>query len=534
MLITDGIPTGGSRQPLAGSYVLPAKGTGTERHYGLEITLSLPTGGYADGLRVLPETSLALSFTDHVFDARAADAVDVAQVDTRADGVLLSLPAPRLIERVRVSGAAHADRISAHRVDGDFVSDAVASATHGRHGAMLQVTDRTLLLRRNDAAITPTAVDSVTLRSSPANPRVSLAVSALPETRFVVADTPDFGTGFRVAVEAAVARLLDSLDGALLPPELEWRLHFVSDLPARLQITHFALAYRLSRNRFADAPTPRKTVLRFAGDSVEQQSVSVLIPPAVAVHAASIRVGGKFDGPAADDQGSTAADAPADPIAVGDDGLLIAGDASYAVRLEVGSATVASGGLITLVTTARPASLLLQLHGDGAGRPQTLLSELTMHVAGVGARRQLRFEFARPLLLAAGAVWLSVAAADGQVVLLLTDAGGGSTLRRRDDAGWGAFVPAGERRAAVTLLPAQTGVETAAGAGTRVLVAGQHTAVSAAGADRRFDFSASAQALAHNLDAVGDTLTLEVVSSAAGVLTVFAPEIEYDVLDPIT
>ena len=53
-------------------------GTGAQRKFRQTFTLSLPTGGHAQGVTFLADSRLTLSFGTYEFDALAAGAVESA------------------------------------------------------------------------------------------------------------------------------------------------------------------------------------------------------------------------------------------------------------------------------------------------------------------------------------------------------------------------------------------------------------------------------------------------------------------------
>ena len=134
MDITQGTPDGAPLTSIAGDWVLVHDAaTGRfVRHF----TFALPTGGLADGFRWQPQTGFILSFPTFDYDTRAAAAPESAVVvNSGGDGVRVTFPVPRLLLRVKVSGAQSGDVIEAHRVDGDAVTDAAfAQASHGTAG----------------------------------------------------------------------------------------------------------------------------------------------------------------------------------------------------------------------------------------------------------------------------------------------------------------------------------------------------------------------------------------------------------------
>src|SRR5262245_52346102 len=152
MRITRGMPSGEGERSLAGTFTLLPVGSGAQRKYSRTFSLSLRTGGAGDGIVFLGDSRLRLGFPLYEFDAKASGAVDAASAgNSGSDAVLLSLPTARTIYRVKVSGAHTSDTIKAFRTDGNVTADdPVAQASHGDGGAVLNVVDQRLLLRRRD------------------------------------------------------------------------------------------------------------------------------------------------------------------------------------------------------------------------------------------------------------------------------------------------------------------------------------------------------------------------------------------------
>jgi len=115
---------------------------GPARRFRRTVRVTVATGGVAQRMAVLPDSTLNVTFTARSFDASAAGAPEAAQVFSGQDGLVVRLPVARRIASVRLTTFQTGDQIAVFRFDGRAVSDdPVTFATHLSNGAPLGVTE---------------------------------------------------------------------------------------------------------------------------------------------------------------------------------------------------------------------------------------------------------------------------------------------------------------------------------------------------------------------------------------------------------
>jgi hypothetical protein len=482
------------------------------------IRLSLPTGGVATRARVAPGTVLRPRFQARTVDALAPGAPEAATLSTMGGDLVLSLPVARQIRRVRLKAPSEGDRIAAFRFDGDVVSgDPVQTAVHGASGALLNVTDAALILKRKNGGtflpLSAGAVDAVRLRYSPLNPRLALRLAdetgpglpfrtELDEAGFPVTPAPpDRGPDLAAALETLLGRVR-----APLPDRLEIDLVLSADEPCSAGIDALNLSLVLET-----AALPEKTVLRFAGGRRDVRSVALDLPAGAVIAGGALVVTVTGTPP-----GEAQQDATLDPLpAAGGEGLAIASARPVATRLQLAAARTIAGAELVLAASEGPAELRAVLYADRDGQPGAALAESAAVSVTRATPSATAFAFP-PSAVPAGAVWLGVEALTGCAVALL---GGTGPLARTDGPAFVIFDDPMGRGLAAALRPV-TASRTISTGGPSLSLGGAALPGLPSSGTAEIDLTAVATALA-----ASPTLTIS--SGARATVTIAPPVIRY-------
>ena len=481
------------------------------------ISLSIPTGGEAETATVAENAVFNVSFIARTVDATASGAPEPATLSPGGNGLVLTLPRARRIYRVRLAAPQSGDRIAAFRFDGSTVADeAVAVGQHQTLGAVLNVTDAALVLRRRnggDQALTPGAISAVQVRYAPVTPQVLLAVEggepqALPpvldaDGQPVFPASASRGADLREALNTALSRL-----DAPLPDPLQVDLILQSDEPCSARIDALDLSLVLGRSGFTGAPGKR--VLRFAGDVRETQRLVLRLP------AQGTLVGGGFGYSVA----AGAADPPGPPLgagalpAPGPDGIALSPDHVVASRVTLAAARVVTGAQAILAAGAA-AEVIAQLRADKGGLPGDILSE--SEPVTVETAQPVAIPFALPATaVPQGHVWLSLKLRRGAATALL---GGAGQVVTGDGLLFSELKAAGTQGLAAYLRGAVPGPAAASANSVTLSLAG-----TAVGPAPEVDLAAP---LATLPSPHGTSVALDVTSSARAVVTLSAPIVRY-------
>jgi len=563
MDVSQGTPDGAALSSLNGDWVL-AHDAATGR-FARRFAFVLPTGGVADGIHWPPDTGLTLSFPAFDYNARAAGAPEGATlVDSGSDGVRLTFPVARTLLRVKIAGAEAADVIEARRVDGDVITeDAFAHPTHGSSGATLNATDRQVVLRRTRAGtgvtLRTTHIDEVIVHSVAAGVRVGIVLPTLSDEVFYLgpeagtvltnpAAASNLGPALATLLQGACDRLTDSLGGDALPASVPMTLVVETDTPARAHITGFLLRYRLYRRRFDDLASKR--VFDFPGGSLVTRQLTIDVPRGAALWSGTLRMMGPFKEQGnGDSGGEDAGDGalPPPPQAEASDlGVELRSGESVATRVILAQAALIQGTTVELVALAEASAGRVRLQKDAGGQPGEALGEGTLAPAPTGARRVARVDFDRASVVGAGPVWVAVQCDSGTLLWLTAlpgDATAGNQVLRRaaGDVVWTAVAAASNRGALVSLVTASSSDDPGAMAGhpafhgVRLHLGGVRLrgvlplAGSAGDKETRFSIAAAIAPMLQS-GTVGPLVpvSLSLVSSEPGRVTVYPPEFEFD------
>ena len=320
----------------------------------------------------------------------------------------------------------------------------------------LGVTDARILVRLADAgAFESLNTDSMTefnLTTGPENLRLSLRLPALGDEAFPLpAQFPldqwvDAGSALKDQLATLLGRLKDKLAAdnpntstpPTLPDPLLVELDVESDAPCRFSIDDFALHYHLARESFPDGEP--KQVLRFQGDTVSQQQISLNLPSSVTIRHAELRLsGGDINA-----QPGGAGDPATTPIgdllaAPGDTGLRIDDQHFWSSPLALTEPMLVRGLDLLLNALQADTQLHLEIVADNAGAPQgEKLASADAAPTSPGSAQLVRFVFGEHILLQPATYWLVLQSRAGAAVWYLNDQAGLKTIQGRGDGEGGA------------------------------------------------------------------------------------------------
>ena len=351
------------------------------------------------------------------------------------------------------------------------------------------------------------------------------------------------GPALATLLQGASDRLSDALAGGLLPASVAMALVIELDTPAQAHITGFVLRYRLYRRQFSDqAP---KRLFEFAGGSLDAKPLTIDVPRGSALWSAKLRMMGPFkehdNGGAGQSGNGLGAPVEAPVAGTSDLGVELHPGETAATRMTMAQAAVIAGATVELVALAETSAGRVRLHRDADGSPGEILGERPFPALPAGIRRIVRADFDSPSVLGAGPVWVATQCDDGALLWLTNTPGettNGNRMVRRSakEPEWVALSAASDRGAAASLTTPEPDAPAGSPAfgGVRLFLGSARLrgASPAAGSpgdrETHFDITAAVQPTIQSGTGSSVAVTLSLVSSERGRVTVYPPEIEFD------
>ncbi|MEZ4868449.1 MAG: hypothetical protein R3C14_44380 [Caldilineaceae bacterium] len=417
-------------------------------------------------------------------------------------------------------------------------------------------TDARFALRLKDSAqaspnLRVDDLTSLSIRSYPTGPRLGLAdpaqlaggnpnailffdrLTGMVDT----ADAPgNLAAGATLA--AALQRYIDDFFVALAaakqadptlatPAQIDVALVVESDTPCRVQIADFVVEYGLARHSF---PTnAEKISLTFRSGAVASQSAPLHLSPLAHVTAATLRIS-----PSLDDERPVSTGAGADPTTetlAQHTGLLLRIDRWAGQPVTPEQAFTVSGLFLGVMALANDTKVLVALHEDFQGQPTgKKLAETTITLAQSGRRLWQQVVWPAAVLLPAQPHWLLLKTLQGAALWLARE--GQPPVRLFDVS------PKGTVGAAVSVVAQQglysflsAGAFAAGGQPTPPLTVtiGEHSTPAPVPAADGLTFDLTDALKLYLATATGSDHALTVTSGLAGLVTVYPPEIVYEV-----
>ncbi len=514
-----------------GTYTLDlAPGQPPRRSFRRLWPLDLPPS--PQGLRVAPETQLQAEFLSLTFNALAPGAPVVASRANQGDGVRITLELPLRLHRV-VFTPGVTGPITVHRVDGSAIAEqptTSASVNGGQITLTDTFVDRQFILKRAGGTLTIGAITELWVISYPSTPRFGLLDQApSPGTVLPLWQAPGQLTvsnaQSRLALAAAAFQPLERfLAGQALPT---LTLVAESDAPCRFQLSRADLSYRLTYQGFSPtAAAPAKQVLRFQGSDLGPQSLPLTLPPQVRAASLSLSLSLGTQQQPADSLAPVPPSLPSQR-----QGVELQPQQWGGLRFTPPAATRCSGVALGLLLLRSASTLTVELHADESGLPGEAIAQATLNAQAQAQPQWLTARFPSPVVLYGQPYWLLVQAREP--ALWLTQPGDEEVflLERPPQTPWATRQRYPQTQALHQLVSPVSPVEP----GDSV-PAGPHPAlalqianvtlptVAAGGRDRlAVDLMAGLPPTSS-----GSTVTLTVSTTTPGLVTIYAPTIEYE------
>ncbi len=402
--------------------------------FRLVLYVSLPTGGPAD--RLVLDTASAppvLSATFQLSDIDIEAPVPAEGLPESNDTIIVTLEVPRQVQRVDLTGIPNGNTLEFYRLDGTVLSGEPTVTVQVQDDAAQMDQDanfidrRFALRRQNGEALAPGNISRIQLRSFPTGPRLGLAAVDEPLDPIFFWQMPgeirDGPLGVEASTEftTALERYLNGLETPLSQDPIQLALVAESDAPCQLNMTNFEITYYLVKASFpipdGESSPPNKQVLRFQGDRVSAQSISLELPSNAQVLTATLEIAESLRGDRTiPSNGGPNLDAALPEAS----GIYLSSERWVAKVVTPPQAIEVSGLALGLVAIADQTELRVELQADFQGLPSgRKLAEGLIQPARIGQPDWIRLLFAEPVILPAQPHWILVCAARGAAVWLV-------------------------------------------------------------------------------------------------------------------
>jgi hypothetical protein len=521
-------------------------GTPPLRIFRRILLLRFVTGGLADGIRIDPEaTSLKGEFSSYNYDALNPDEPALkAVLSNSGDAVVVALDAPREVSEIRLSpgkasGAGYS--VELYRLDGNTLTEKPTGSASVQNNAAVfpesvGFTDARFAVRLEGPAspsLSSGDLAAVQLRSRFAGARIGISDPDEPNSATLfwptpedIAETPPASLTNVEAGKAIAAALERHLDGnEPLPAFVDVALILESDAPCVLDLEALDVVYHPLTRSFlsGDGETLDKQVLRFPGGPGVTREVLVRLPSNASIGSASLETVESF----ATDRPLASSDDPPNAPPAQDTGVHLSVGRWAAQSIVPPRAMSVSGVAVSLLPLARGTSVLVELQEDSDGRPSgKKLATASLTLDQPGRRNRVALPFPEVVTLFSERYWLLLGTAAGQAIWLADSGDGDLKVLDRTTDGLKAL----DGLVATQQLLVRDGQ--AQEQQPSSLSVGGNTVVGTAGQDNAQTYDLSS-ALGSYLDSSvktdqATTIPLTLTSALRGIVTVYPPEIEYD------
>jgi hypothetical protein len=553
------------------------------RFFRRVVRLRFETGGMADRLSIdAKTTTLKAVFQPYDYDALNPGEPSLKALLSASDeAVIVTLDAPRQVKQVRLSPGSvpgPGSPVELYRLDGEALADeptvtakvqgvdlAEESFVVGRKKALersfgarmatlpadADFTDTRFAIRLGGSADRSLRVDDlvgVQIRGYPAGPRLGISDPNEPDSATFfwqvpgeIGKTPpdergnvDAGGAFAKALEGYLddffARSAASSADGHPPRFVDVALVMASDAPCTLNITAFDITYHLVRQSFPSHE--EKQVLRFPGERVTAQEVSVQLPGEITVTSATLETVESFrrDRPLSFDDGHDVPDA----TPTQKEGVHVGVERWIAQGITPPQAMSVSGIAIALMSISNNTELLVALQEDWHGQPsgkRLATGEITLD--RIGQRGWATLLFPDAITLPSSLCWILVKAANGRAVWLV-DAGStpARMLERSNDANVWAELSGFKGLQALHRLYSRS--KQAREQHPTSLTVGTHAAaaMSEQNGTKAYDLASTFNDYLSSSPSStpATTIPLTFTSALPGLVTIYPPTIEYDLV----
>ena len=223
------------------------------------------------------------------------------------------------------------------------------------------------------------------------------------------------------------------------PAKIDVKLVLESRAPCQVQIDTLRVDYRLAVNTWTDSLPARdgeKRVLRFPGDRLAGQSLTVALPGTATVHGATLKLVESQAQASLKAAGSQAggATALASPMPGEKTGLHVGTDRWIAQAIQPEQALTASRVVLGLLPLVAGTELAVALQESWNGQPSGRdLAAGTLALGRPGRAVWAALALPAPLTLSTEAYWLMLKATEGQAVWLTQTSSKTATAWQRPD-----------------------------------------------------------------------------------------------------
>ncbi|GAK58625.1 hypothetical protein U27_05599 [Candidatus Vecturithrix granuli] len=395
------------------------------------VYLRFVTDGVADQISIDEEaTTLRAVFQPYDYDAITQSEPTLRALRTSSEGaVIVTLDAPRQVRQVSYPSYL----LELYRLDGNKLADNPTVSVSNATTLSEDFTDRrfAIRLKKPDGQhepLSPGDILELRLRSYPTGPRLGIAKpGALSSGVFFwqapgeIGKTASMSQGEVNAGTALVKELQRYLDGlsalhSPLPQCVDIALVIESDAPCTLNITAFYIMYHLVSKSFF--PYKEKQVLRFPGNQVTAQKISVKLSGNAIVTSATLQTVESFrsDRPLSSNNGDSL---PSMALAQ-KEGIYIGGEKWVAQSITPQQAISVSGIVLGLMSVADKTELAIELHEDWHGQPSGKKLVETMRILGqLGKRNWVTLRFPESIVIPSQPHWILIKATSGCAVWLV-------------------------------------------------------------------------------------------------------------------
>ena len=421
--------------------------------------LRFETAGAGDGLGIDKDgCEFEGVFQALDYDALHASSIPAALLSSSTDGtaVIVKLDGPREVLGVILSPPAN---VELHRADGSVQADKAADPS-GFTDANFAV------LRSDNQPVAPNQVTAVNVRGKPANPRVALASPAL-DSPAMFWPTPQVAGQLHMVASCQLATALQAYladqwqnaqsahvkdPSVPLPDHIDAAIVMQSDAPCQISISKFNVRFHRLLTSFSPGDLDKHT-LRYTGNRVERQSLSIQLPSAATVATATVRVNESFRPRGVSVKSN---DLLASEGISQDRGIRItaAGDQSAGQRVTPSEAVSAAGIALGVMALAPDTQLAVELESDWHGAPSgKRISGGSVSLTDAGHKQWIIVSWKDPVALAGEPFWVLASATKGAAVWLAETGSDSVRLLAKEAGAWSEAAKLDGLRALYRLLP---------------------------------------------------------------------------------
>ncbi len=261
--------------------------------YRLALPFHFETGALADEVAIQTAT-ISGQFAAHEYSLASSALAD------RQDAVLVTLPSPRRVQRIRVKSTAldnASQKLALHRVDVEAIAEKPTMQVGNNAPLAQEFSDlHFAIYREGRKHLGRSQVEEIRVCSDPAGPRLGIAVGDLENIVYFWQGTAEIeNADLAGTLDRFLNRHLAALaeQGQAKPDQIDVTLLFESSTPCEVQLDELGVDYHLVVNSWTANLSGRdseKEVLRFRSDLADSQALAIVLPDNATVHQAKLKV----------------------------------------------------------------------------------------------------------------------------------------------------------------------------------------------------------------------------------------------------